>query len=143
MGDVARRVLAQDLRRTAPAHAPIEALRTVRWYETAGLLTTAQAQSVTKEDLAAEVDHVGPERWLLASVWRARHNLCAYDTPYVTIAQHRGIPLVTLDRRLARRVGRRRAGDRSRRRSRITARSAEPPDMNVRTISGRSRLTFG
>jgi len=102
MGDAARLVLADDLRWTAPAHAPIEALRTVRRYETAGLLTAAQAQSVAKEVLAAEVEYVGPERWLLASVWHARHNLSAYDAPYLTIAQHRGIPLVTLDQRLAR-----------------------------------------
>ena len=67
----ARLVLADDLRWTAPAHAPIEALRTVRRYETAGLLTAAQAQSVAKEVLAAEVEYVGTERWLLASVWRA------------------------------------------------------------------------
>ena len=102
MGDAARLVLADDLRWTAPAHAPIEALRTVRRYETAGLLTAAQAQSVAKEVLAAEVEYVGPERWLLASVWHGRHNLSAYDAPYLSIAQHRGIPLVTLDQRLAR-----------------------------------------
>jgi predicted nucleic acid-binding protein len=38
----------------------------------------------------------------LASVWRERHNVSAYDAPYVSIARHRDIPLVTLDRRLAR-----------------------------------------
>jgi predicted nucleic acid-binding protein len=102
LGDAARRVLAGDLRWTAPAHAPIEALRTVRRYETSGLLTTAQAQSIADEVLAAEVDYVGPERWLLASGWRYRHSLSGYDAPYVVIAESRGIPLVTLDQRLAR-----------------------------------------
>lgn len=101
MGDAARRVLAGDLDWTAPAHAPIEALRTVRRYETAGLLTTAQAQSAAAEIFDAEIDYVGPERWLLASVWRRRTNISAYDAPYVSIALHRGIPLVTLDQRLA------------------------------------------
>jgi predicted nucleic acid-binding protein len=102
MGDAARRVLADDLRWTAPAHAPIEALRTVRRYEAAGLLATAQAQLMAEEVLAAEVDFVGPDPWLLASVWRYRHHLSAYDAPYVAVAQHRGIPLVTFDQRLAR-----------------------------------------
>jgi predicted nucleic acid-binding protein len=101
-GDAARRVLAGDLEWTAPAHAPIEALRTVRRYETAGFLSTAQAQLAAAEVLAAQIDYVGPERWLLVSVWRHRHNLSAYDAPYVVIAQSRGIPLVTLDRRLER-----------------------------------------
>ena len=102
LGDAARRVLAGDLRWTAPAHAPIEALGTVRRYETSGLLTTAQAQSIADEVLAAEVDYVGPDRWLLASGWRYRHSLSGYDAPYVVIAESRGIPLVTFDQRLAR-----------------------------------------
>jgi len=100
-GDAARRVLADDLEWVMPVHAPIEALRTVRRYETAGVLTTTQARSVAAEVIDAEVAYVGPERWLLASVWRHRFNISAYDAPYVSIAQHRDIPLVTLDRRLA------------------------------------------
>jgi len=101
-GVAARQVLTDDPAWTAPAHAPIEVLRTVRRYETAGFLTSAQAGSVAAEVLAAEIDYVGPESWLLASVWRYRHNISAYDAPYVTIAQRRDVPLVTLDQRLAR-----------------------------------------
>ncbi len=101
-GDACRHVLTRDVEWTAPAHAPIEALRTVRRYETAGLLTAGQAQSAAAEVIDAEIDYVGPEPWLLASVWLYRHNISSYDAPYVSIAHHRDIPLVTLDQRLAR-----------------------------------------
>lgn len=48
------------------------------------------------------VRYLGPEPWLLAEVWRARHVLSAYDAPYVAIAMRYRVPLVTLDERLAR-----------------------------------------
>lgn len=50
----------------------------------------------------AEVRYTGPEGWLLAAVWNYRHNISPYDAPYVALAQHYGVPLVTLDARLAR-----------------------------------------
>ena len=65
------------------------------------------------EDLAAEalldfaqmpfrrIDHIG----LLHRAWELRHNVSFYDGLYVALAEILDLPLVTLDRRLARAVG--------------------------------------
>ena len=47
------------------------------------------------------IDHVG----LLHRAWELRHNLSFYDSLYVALAEVLDVPLVTLDRRLARAVG--------------------------------------
>lgn len=64
------------------------------------------------EDLAAEalldlsqmplrrIDHLG----LLHRAWELRHNVSFYDGLYVALAEVLDLPLVTLDRRLARAV---------------------------------------
>lgn len=87
---------------SAPAHAPSEALRTLRRYESAGLIATEQADAYAAEVREAEVRHTGPERWLLTAVWDRRHNVSPCDAPHRALAQHYDIPLVTLDERLAR-----------------------------------------
>lgn len=65
------------------------------------------------EDLAAEalldlaqmplrrIDHVG----MLHRAWELRHNVSFYDGLYVALAETLDVPLVTLDRRLARAAG--------------------------------------
>jgi|SRR6478609_6030561 len=47
------------------------------------------------------IDHVG----LLHRAWELRHNLSFYDSLYVALAAFLDVPLITLDRRLARAVG--------------------------------------
>ncbi|HMC50438.1 MAG TPA: type II toxin-antitoxin system VapC family toxin [Solirubrobacterales bacterium] len=47
------------------------------------------------------IDHVG----LLHRAWELRHNFSFYDGLYVALAEGLDVPLVTLDRRLARAVG--------------------------------------
>jgi predicted nucleic acid-binding protein len=47
------------------------------------------------------IDHVG----LIHRTWELRHNLSFYDGLYVALAEILDVPLVTLDRRLARAVG--------------------------------------
>jgi predicted nucleic acid-binding protein len=47
------------------------------------------------------IDHVG----LIHRAWEMRHNLSFYDSLYVALAEVLDVPLVTLDRRLARAVG--------------------------------------
>lgn len=42
-----------------------------------------------------------PDRVLLHDAWALRHNVSAADALYVALARRLGIPLVTLDRRLA------------------------------------------
>jgi predicted nucleic acid-binding protein len=46
------------------------------------------------------IDHVG----LLHRAWELRHNLSFYDSLYVALAAFLDVPLITLDRRLARAV---------------------------------------
>jgi predicted nucleic acid-binding protein len=47
------------------------------------------------------IDHVG----LIHRAWQLRHNFSFYDGLYVALAEGLDMPLVTLDRRLARAVG--------------------------------------
>ena len=46
--------------------------------------------------------YVGSEPSLLAQQWNLRHNVSAYDAAYVALSLRYGLPLVTLDLRLAR-----------------------------------------
>ncbi len=47
------------------------------------------------------IDHVG----LIHRAWELRHNFSFYDGLYVALAEGLDVPLVTLDRRLAKAVG--------------------------------------
>ncbi len=47
------------------------------------------------------IEHIG----LLHRAWELRHNLSFYDGLYVALAEVLNVPLMTLDRRLARAVG--------------------------------------
>ncbi len=47
------------------------------------------------------IDHIG----LIHRAWELRHNHSFYDSLYVALAEVLDVPLVTLDRRLARAVG--------------------------------------
>jgi hypothetical protein len=48
-GDAARQALTDDPDWVAPAHMPVEVLRTLRRYEAAGVLTTSQADMFAEE----------------------------------------------------------------------------------------------
>ena len=101
-GDAARAVLTADPEWLAPPHAPLEVLRTLRRYETSGTLPTSSADLLAAEVISAEVLFAPTDPTLLNSVWDRRHNISAYDAPYVALAQRLNVALVTQDRRLAR-----------------------------------------
>lgn len=101
-GDAARRVLTGDPDWAAPAHMPVEVLRTLRRYEAAGILPSANAGIFAAEVAAAAVRYAPPEPWLLAAAWARRHNVSPYDAGYLALAERYSVPLVTLDERLAR-----------------------------------------
>ena len=66
------------------------------------MLTQEAATTFATEVQSAQVRYHAPDRPLLDFVWRHRHNFSPYDAPYVAIAQHFAVPLVTHDQRLAR-----------------------------------------
>ncbi len=100
-GAAARSILAANPRWFAPAHTPLEALRTLRRYEAAEVLDGETTEQLTREIIHASVRYFGPDRWILRASWLLRHNVSSYDAPYVVIAQAFDIPLVTFDTRLA------------------------------------------
>jgi predicted nucleic acid-binding protein len=104
-GKAARQALTDDPDWFAPAHMPVEVLRTLRRYEAAGVLTTAQADVFAAEVGEATVRYAPPESWLLAAIWARRHNVSPYDAGYLALAEMYDAPLVTLDERLARAAG--------------------------------------
>jgi predicted nucleic acid-binding protein len=104
-GEAARVALAADPDWAAPAHLPVEVLRTLRRYEVRKVLTREQADLFAAELGAAEVRYAQPEQWMLAAIWRYRHTISPYDAGYVAVAKAYGAPLVTLDERLAKAAG--------------------------------------
>ncbi|MGH7919150.1 MAG: type II toxin-antitoxin system VapC family toxin, partial [Candidatus Dormibacteraceae bacterium] len=81
-GDACRRVLSDDPDWAAPAHAAIEVLRTIRRYESAGLIDAPRANSHAAAVWGAELRYSGAERWILAAGWGHRHDISPYDAPY-------------------------------------------------------------
>ncbi|WP_370617507.1 type II toxin-antitoxin system VapC family toxin [Mumia sp. Pv 4-285] len=102
LGESCRDVLAQDPDWVAPAHGPVEALRTIRRYRAVGAVSEELADLCAAAIWGAEVLYVGPEPWVLRQTWELRHNLNPYDAPYVAVARSMAIPLVTRDVRMAR-----------------------------------------
>lgn len=101
LGDAARRILSADPDWMVPAHTPLEVLRTIRRYEARQFLTVVQAAEFANAVVRTELRYEMPEAWLLSQVWKSRHNLSAYDAPYVALAARYAAALVTSDGRLA------------------------------------------
>lgn len=101
-GSAARAVLTADRDWMAPAHAPIEVLRTIRRYETRDILDGPTADQLAAEVIRAEVRLVIPDTALLTYVWERRHHVSPYDAPYLGLVARHAVPLVTNDLRLAR-----------------------------------------
>lgn len=100
-GQAARSAMGCDLDWAAPAHMPIDVLRTLRKYEFAELLTGDQVQVLAEQVWGAEFRYAQPEPWLLAAVWQFRHNVSPYDAAYVALAMDFDATLITFDARLA------------------------------------------
>jgi predicted nucleic acid-binding protein len=100
-GDAARAVLTADDLWFAPAHMPLEVIRTLRKAVVGGQLAEADADAAFGALMAAEVTYAGATDALLQAVWGMRHNVSAYDAAYLVVAAERGAQLVTFDARLA------------------------------------------
>jgi predicted nucleic acid-binding protein len=100
-GDAARAVLTADDLWFAPAHMPLEVIRTLRKAVVGGQLAEADAVAAFGALMAAEVTYAGATDTLLQAVWGMRHNVPAYDAAYLAVAAERGAQLVTFDAKLA------------------------------------------
>ena len=105
LGTLPVRYLSRTRTGRRPPHMPVEVLWTLRRYEAAGVLTTAQAGVFATEVGEATVRYAAPDSRLLAAVWARRHNVSPYDAGYLALADVYGTALVTLDERLARAAG--------------------------------------
>lgn len=89
-------------------HAPeliyVEATDVLRKLERAKDITTADAIAAYEDllDLNLELFSFEP---FVERIWELRHNLTSYDAWYVAVAEALGLPLATLDERLARTSG--------------------------------------
>jgi predicted nucleic acid-binding protein len=100
-GDAARAILAQDNLWLAPAHMPLEVIRTLRKAIISGAMTEADAAAAYQALATAEIIYMGTSPLLLAAVWAMRHNVSAYDAAYLAVAAQHEARLLTLDSRLA------------------------------------------
>ena len=102
-GSWAEQVLSQgDL--FAPELLPAEAVNTLRRLEQAREITTAEANAA-EEEIGVLPLTLFPFAPFAERVWALRHNMTSYDGWYAAMAEALGMPLATLDRRLARTAG--------------------------------------
>jgi predicted nucleic acid-binding protein len=88
----------------SPHLAVVEALNILRRLELADQLTELEAASAQKDLQELEIDLL-PARPFEERIWQLRRNLTCYDAWYVAVAEALGLPLATLDRRMARAPG--------------------------------------
>jgi predicted nucleic acid-binding protein len=88
----------------APAVLPFECANIIRRHELSGLISADYGAQAHRDllDLAVEL---WPYDAVAQRVWQLRANVTAYDGAYAALAEMLGLPLVTLDRRLARAPG--------------------------------------
>ncbi|MGH7918696.1 MAG: type II toxin-antitoxin system VapC family toxin [Candidatus Dormibacteraceae bacterium] len=104
----------------APQLAPFEAGNILRRQAAAALLQPAEAK-LAYDDLLALPLRLVPFVALAERAWQLRPNLTIYDATYVALAEALGVPMVTLDARLARAAG-----------PRCTIRAYAAPDSRAR-----------
>ena len=85
----------------APELLPFETANVLRRLELGGHITPDTA-ALAHGDLLDLTVQLWPYASLAAEAWRLRGNLTLYDASYVALASRLDVPLVTLDRRLAR-----------------------------------------
>jgi predicted nucleic acid-binding protein len=101
-------VWAEQVLAAGDLHAPVmvraEAANTLRRLESAGAITTAEANAAYEDLLQLELQML-PFDPFAERVWELRRNVTCYDAWYVAAAEALELPLATLDGRLARSSG--------------------------------------
>jgi predicted nucleic acid-binding protein len=91
-------------RLAAPQHMPVEASSAIRRLSLSGSISD-DAATLAHDDLLQLRLTVFGYRGLGERVWQLRANVSPHDAWYVALAEALEVPLVTLDRRLARSHG--------------------------------------
>jgi predicted nucleic acid-binding protein len=84
----------------APSLIAFECANVLRRHESAGLIGHGVAAQAHADLLDLPIEQ-WPYETVAARAWELRPNLTSYDASYVALAELLGVPLVTLDRRLA------------------------------------------
>jgi predicted nucleic acid-binding protein len=100
-GDRARSAMTADDEWIAPAHMPLEVLRTLSKAAIRGRLKADDAQAAFQELTTMQISYATTDAPMLHAVWAMRHNASAYDAAYLAIALEYEVPLITFDSRLA------------------------------------------
>lgn len=88
----------------APEIAYVETTDTLRRLERATRITTAEANAAHEDLMQLRIQLFSFEPFA-ERIWELRHNVTSYDAWYVAVAEALGLPLATLDRRLAQTKG--------------------------------------
>lgn len=102
-GQWADSMLAAD-RLAAPHLMPVEVTNILRRATTSGVVS-ADTASLARVDLLDLPIDLFPFAPFSDRAWELRQNVTTYDAWYVAVAEHLGVPLATLDVKLANATG--------------------------------------
>jgi predicted nucleic acid-binding protein len=88
----------------APEIAYVETIDVLRRLERAARITTAEANAAHEDLMQLRIEVFSFEPFA-ERIWELRHNVTSYDAWYVAVAEGLGLPLATLDQRLAKTKG--------------------------------------
>ncbi len=94
-----------DKQLVAPEILPFEVANALRRSERSGVISGHRAELAHRGLVGTQIQYV-PYPVLADSIWTLRHQVSTYDAGYCALAQALGAPLLTLDQRLVRAVGR-------------------------------------